>query len=514
MGKKNRSKTGFRSEGNQLPTKDGITRQQNQNQQKPQRQSKLSPQKRNEVNQLVEKLLKVSSSVQASSKNLSKEWDIHLEIDKILSKIMSIEKEMMVPLPNRDQEAQDAFITWLESNGAQINGVGIANFPGYELGIQAKRDLAEGEMLIGIPRKLMMTVDSVQCSLLGPLLSGDTMVRHMPNVALALLLLVERFRKDKESHWLPYLNMLPTQYTTVLYFTPQQLQELRGSPALEPALKQCRNIGRQYAYFNKLFQNVSDPASDVLRDVFTYEQYRWAVSTVMTRQNFVPGVGSGMVNALIPMWDICNHSNGKLSTDFNLNADRSECMAWRDFNAGEQVFILYGARSNADLLVHNGFIYPGNEHDSVKLRLGISKSDTLQPLRTQLLAKLGLPTAADFTLRCGSEPVDERLLAFLRVFSMGQDHLNHWLQREQCTDLMYPDCALETEVEVKMWNFLLTRIKLLLSSYPTTLEADIELLKEHKTTMPICQQLLIQLRIAEKQILSSAMEYVQQRSKI
>lgn len=95
-------------------------------------------------------------------------------------------------------------------------------------------------------------------------------------------------------------------------------------------------------------------------------------------------------------------------------------MAWRDFNAGEQVFIFYGARSNADLLVHNGFVHTGNEHDSVKLRLGVSKSDPLQRLRSQLLNKLGLPTAADFTLRCGSEPVDEKLLAFLRVFSMGQ----------------------------------------------------------------------------------------------
>lgn len=33
----------------------------------------------------------VSSSVQSSSTNLSKEWEIHLEIDKILSKIMNIE---------------------------------------------------------------------------------------------------------------------------------------------------------------------------------------------------------------------------------------------------------------------------------------------------------------------------------------------------------------------------------------------------------------------------------------
>ena len=40
----------------------------------------------------------------------------------------------------------------------------------------------------------------------------------------------------------------------------------------------------------------------------------WAVSTVMTRQNFVPSSdGKTMLNALIPMWDMCNHSNGKVS---------------------------------------------------------------------------------------------------------------------------------------------------------------------------------------------------------
>lgn len=40
----------------------------------------------------------------------------------------------------------------------------------------------------------------------------------------------------------------------------------------------------------------------------------WAVSTVMTRQNFVPSIdGNSMLNALIPMWDMCNHTNGKVN---------------------------------------------------------------------------------------------------------------------------------------------------------------------------------------------------------
>lgn len=59
------------------------------------------------------------------------------------------------------------------------------------------------------------------------------------------------------------------------------MKELRGSVAFEDALKQFKYIARQYAYFYKKFQAM------ILRDYFTFDEYRWAVSTVMTRQNQV-----------------------------------------------------------------------------------------------------------------------------------------------------------------------------------------------------------------------------------
>lgn len=44
----------------------------------------------------------------------------------------------------------------------------------------------------------------------------------------------------------------------------------------------------------------------------------------------------------------------QISTAYNPVLDRSECLALKNFKAGEQLFIFYGARSNADLFVHNG----------------------------------------------------------------------------------------------------------------------------------------------------------------
>lgn len=48
----------------------------------------------------------------------------------------------------------------------------------------------------------------------------------------------------------------------------------------EAALKQCRNIARQYSYFSRVFQSNNNAVSAVLKDVFTYERY-WQVIKII-----------------------------------------------------------------------------------------------------------------------------------------------------------------------------------------------------------------------------------------
>lgn len=66
---------------------------------------------------------------------------------------------------------------------------------------------------------------------LGKLHSQDMMLRNMPNVALAIFILVESLRKDKKSFWHPYLTTLPVSYSTPVYFEVTDLEALKGSPA-------------------------------------------------------------------------------------------------------------------------------------------------------------------------------------------------------------------------------------------------------------------------------------------
>ncbi|XP_011312839.1 histone-lysine N-methyltransferase setd3 isoform X2 [Fopius arisanus] len=444
-------------------------------------QKKKIPQiKRKEISQQCENLLKLCSDPIYTTRL----WESYLEISSILEKINRLEEMRMATTTPR-AEAIMQFIEWLKSYGAMIEGVSIGEFAGFDLGIKAEKDYHANELVLEIPRK------------------------HMPQVALAIALLVEKHREN--SKWKPYLSVLPRTYNTVLYMSARDMIELKGSPTLEVALKHCRNIARQYSYFNQMFQSngSSNHVSQILKDVFTYEEYCWAVSTVMTRQNIIPSEHAGeMIHALIPMWDMCNHEEGVITTDFNINSDMCECYVKREFKQGEQIFINYGSRTNSDFFVHSGFVYPDNKNDGFKLRLGISKSDPLFQDRMKLLEKLEFPASnLSFLLNTTSEPISDQMLAFLRVFSMRKFELDHWLESSKVLDLKHRDCALDTVVETNVRKFLLARLKLLMANYPTTLEEDLKILK---TMMPPIGKMIVELRASEKKILSQAIDYVEQ----
>ena len=120
---------------------------------------------------------------------------------------------------------------------------------------------------------------------------------------------------------------------------------------------------------------------------FTYEEYRWAVATVMSRQNFVPIDGTPQI-CLIPFWDMLNHAQGtsevcflpspllspfprlflfQITTFYNKEQSTTDCFAMADYLPGDQVFIYYGNRPNSMFLQYQGFIYKPNQNDCISL---------------------------------------------------------------------------------------------------------------------------------------------------
>lgn len=83
-------------------------------------------------------------------------------------------------------------------------------------------------------------------------------------------------------------------------------------------------------------------------------------------------------------------------------------------------------------------------------------------------------------------------------------------------DLLHIDCALETSLESKTWQYLQTRLMLLLRVFPQTLEEDekqLALVKDQQVAMSSRAAMILEYRVLEKRILAAALDYAKQRTK-
>uniref|UniRef100_A0A671SU22 protein-histidine N-methyltransferase n=1 Tax=Sinocyclocheilus anshuiensis TaxID=1608454 RepID=A0A671SU22_9TELE len=412
-------------------------------------------------------------------------------IRALVEKIRKKQKGMSVSFEGTREEFFSELMAWAAECGASCDSFEISNFADEGHGLKATRDIKAEELFLWIPRKMLMTVESAKNSVLGQLYSQDRILQAMGNVTLALHLLCER--ANPSSPWLPYIKTLPADYDTPLYFEEYEVRHLLATQAIQDVLSQYKNTARQYAYFYKVIHTHPNASKLPLKDAFTFDDYRWAVSSVMTRQNQIPTTdGSRVTLALIPLWDMCNHTNGLSMSVFRF--------------LSPQIYIFYGTRSNAEFVIHNGFFFEDNAHDRVKIKLGVSKSERLYAMKAEVLARAGIPASSIFALYCSEPPISAQLLAFLRVFCMTEEELRDYLVGDHAINKIFTlgntEFPVSWENEIKLWTFLETRAALLLKTYKTSSEEDRSMLE--KPDLSLHSRIAIKLRLAEKEILERA----------
>ncbi|XP_056402055.1 actin-histidine N-methyltransferase [Hyla sarda] len=466
-----------------------------------------------EMMNLISELLQKCSNPSSAP---GREWEEYVQIRGLVERIRKKQKAgLSVVFDGKREDYFPELMQWALENGASTEGFELAEFPNEGFGLKATREIKAEELFLWIPRKLLMTVESAKTSVLGSLYSQDRILQAMGNITLAFHLLCER--ADPNSFWLPYIKTLPTEYDTPLYFQEEEVQYLQSTQAIHDVFSQYKNTARQYAYFYKVIQTHPNANKLPLKDAFTFDDYRWAVSSVMTRQNQIPTEdGSRVTLALIPLWDMCNHTNGLITTGYNLEDDRCECVALQEFKAGEQIYIFYGTRSNAEFVIHNGFFFENNAHDRVKIKLGVSKSDRLYAMKAEVLARAGIPTSSVFALHITEPPISAQLLAFLRVFCMSEEELKEHLIGDHAIDKIFTlgnsEFPVSWDNEIKLWTFLEARASLLLKTYRTTVEDDKQLVDSGDLSPHAA--MAVKLRLVEKEILEKAVKSASDNCKL
>lgn len=376
-------------------------------------------------------------------------------------------------------------------------------------GLRATKELKKGEHFISIPRRIVMSNDTAVSASYGTILRSDQLALGMPSLMLAMHVLLERLNPD--SFWRPYLDCLPTSFQLPLFFTMAELSQLQSSPVYYDALKLHKSTIRQYCYMDSLFRK----AGHLNVPSFTYDDFRWAIAVVMSRQNRIPKRGGREgehVLALIPGWDMCNGRAGEITTYFDSDRDESHSCTIEDVKAGDPIYICYGNRPNSKLLLFQGFILDPHPDDTYEFTIQLDDSHPLAKLQRMLLTRANLQSPQGFILPFDPDTAEyQALMYWIRVATLET--------KEEAASAMkagggtgaggLDKDALNEAHHRRSWQLLYDRLHDLLGEYVTSEDDDYKQLSgvDGKTAASNIM-LAIKLRWLEKRELREALHLI------
>ncbi|CAG8443056.1 2913_t:CDS:10 [Gigaspora rosea] len=294
---------------------------------------------------------------------------------------------------------------------------------------KTKLTLAEfnGEILISVPLRLIITPKSLSSTILSNNISCITDSKLTAHQSLALYLILERHKNTKSSVY-PYIQMLPKNFDTVPICLDLELLEF-----LPNNLKE--DVKSQKLKFEKDFRS-KQLNSDIN---ITYNEFLWSWLCVNTRCIYFEPFKSINCDvreniAIAPMLDFLNH------------------------NFDAKVFINYGPHDNFKLLLDYGFTIPNNPFNYILLDDEFFKFneevENVISKKLNLLMKNGF--YGDYALHASQ--ISFRLLTALRlrflrpINDISSQETQHLITKWQNTiSGKYEIVSYENEIEVYEW---------------------------------------------------------------
>ncbi|XP_059488092.1 SET domain-containing protein 4 [Neocloeon triangulifer] len=264
----------------------------------------------------------------------------------------------------RDTEVED-LCKWMSvKNWTSTCSLRLFNFPNTGRGLQALCSISKGDVLVSIPKELIITCTSaIKSPLMDQIFKRSCSSSLFPiaQQILATFLLLEQ--RKEESEWRLYLQSIPKSFTTPHFATdlnklPDYLSDKVKSEILR--VKSSLDWANQELQRCKI-------------EKFLWPEYRWAWFAVNTRAVFVkPSEDDKICRdkdniALAPYLDLLNHSPNIRPNKVGWNGDFYHIVASESFKKHTQAFISYGAHDNFTLCLEYGFVVPGNPNDRVLL---------------------------------------------------------------------------------------------------------------------------------------------------
>ncbi|MBA0854184.1 hypothetical protein Goshw_027212 [Gossypium schwendimanii] len=345
---------------------------------------------------------------------------------------------------------------------------------------------------------------------------GHVLKQHnVADLPLLATYLISEANLQKSSRWSNYISSLPRQPYSLLYWTRSELD--RYLKASQIRLRAIERIADITGTFEDLRRRIFSKHPHLFpKEVFNLVTFRWSFGILLSRLIYLSSM-DGKV-ALVPWADMLNHS---CEVETYLNYDKSsQAVVFttdRAYQSGEQVFISYGKKSNAELLLSYGFVPKEgtNLNDSVELPLSLKISDKCYKQKLKALKKHGLSASQCYPLQISGWPLELMAYAYLTVsppsMSKQFEEMAAMASNESIIrkDLRYP------EIEEKALQFILDNCESSISKYSKFLKEsgsmDLDITSQELQNRGVfLKQLAVDLCISEQKILHRA-QYILKR---
>lgn len=307
-------------------------------------------------------------------------------------------------------------------------------------GLLARRSVNDGDELLTIPMDLCITRKSARKAL------GKDALQNGINeyLAIACQLIHEKYVLGEESFYAPYIGVLPEVEEVNPTFTwkDEELDFLQGSPVVAATRSLQMKLKREYEDLlggeDGLIAKFPDRFP---KEHFTYENWVWAFTMLFSRAIRLRNLQVGERLAMVPYADLINHSafsqafiDARESGDWLFKDGKEEVILYADrgYRQMEQIYISYGQKSNAELLLLYGFALERNPYNSVDVTVSIAprtaavaaanegvEVDPLAQQKIDFLAAVGRDETVDFPCYADRYPVE--MLEYLRLMMMTEE---------------------------------------------------------------------------------------------
>jgi len=307
-------------------------------------------------------------------------------------------------------------------------------------GLLARRSVNDGDELLKIPIDLCITRKSARKAL------GKDALQNGINeyLAIACQLIHEKYVMGEESFYEAYIGVLPEVEEVNPTFTwkDEELDFLQGSPVVAATRSLQMKLRREYDDLlggeGGLIEKFPDRFP---KEHFTFENWVWAFTMLFSRAIRLRNLQVGERLAMVPYADLINHSafsqafiDARESGDWLFKDGNEEVILYADrgYRQMEQIYISYGQKSNAELLLLYGFALERNPYNSVDVTVSIAprtaavaaanegiEEDPLAQQKVDFLAAVGRDQTVDFPCYADRYPVE--MLEYLRLMMMTEE---------------------------------------------------------------------------------------------